>query len=181
MLAPLIVNVSRDIGDIATMTAELGSVVVRPFASADQAEAKELILSGLEEHWGQRDRSKNLDLENIGRSYAAAVFLVACDRERIVGTGALVPKSHGVAEIVRMSVVGDRRRQGLGRLILKNLMQYAQSRGIRTLVLETTETWHEVIQFYLAEGFRITHHAAGDVYFALDLSRANEEMASASG
>src|SRR6267378_3154372 len=28
--------VSRDIGDIAMMTAELGSVVVRPFASADQ-------------------------------------------------------------------------------------------------------------------------------------------------
>jgi len=79
--------------------------------------------------------------------------LVACDRERIVGTGALVPKSHGVAEIVRMSVVGDRRRQGLGRLILKKPIQDAQSRGIRTLVLETTETWREVIQFYLAEGF----------------------------
>ena len=45
--------------------------------------------------------------------------------------------------------------------------------GVRTVVLETTRTWAEVIQFYLAHGFAITHYAKGDVYFALTLSTSH--------
>lgn len=80
------------------MTEEAESVVIRRFVPADQTQARELILSGLEERWDKRDDSKNPDLVNIGRSYAAAVFLVACDGERIVGTGALVPEPDGVSK-----------------------------------------------------------------------------------
>jgi hypothetical protein len=36
-------------------------------------------------------------------------------------------------------------------------------------VLETTETWMEVIEFYQRFGFQITNYKDGDVYFALDL------------
>ena len=162
------------------MTQDLKNIVIRLFTPADQAEAQELIVSGLEQHWGVRDRSKNRDLEDIGRSYADAIFLVACDGSRIVGTGALIPRLNGAAEIVRMSVAGDRRRQGLGRVILKNLFRHAESKGIQKIVLETTETWHDVIRFYLGQGFQITHHAGGDVYFALDLAR-NREPVSVNG
>ena len=144
-------------------------IIIRPFEPSDQLQAQEVILAGLQDHWGERDRSKNPDLHDIGASYASATFLVACEGERIVGTGALIPRQNGVAEIVRMSVVASNRRKGLGR-ILSELLRRAEDMGVRTVVLETSRTWGEVIQFYLAHGFAITHYANGDVYFALTLS-----------
>ena len=61
------------------------------------------------------------------------------------------------------------RRHGIGRLMLDSLCVEARRRGIRRLVLETTETWQEVIAFYQRYGFEITHYQDGDVYFALDV------------
>src|SRR5713101_520359 len=135
--------------------------IVRAIEFSDQPDAQELILSGLQEHWGFRDASKNRDLADICRSYADATFLVASEGDRIVGTGALKLRSgvSGVAEVVRMSVAADKRRKGIGRMILRELLGIAESLGVQTVVLETTETWHEVTRFYLAEGFKITHYA----------------------
>jgi GNAT superfamily N-acetyltransferase len=144
-------------------------IIIRPFGPSDQLKAQEVILSGLQDHWGVRDPSKNPDLKDIAASYADATFLVACEGERIVGTGALIPRQEGVAEIVRMSVVASNRRKGLGRRILNELLRHAGTMGIRTVVLETTQTWDDVIQFYLVHGFAITHYANGEVYFALTL------------
>ena len=93
----------------------------------------------------------------------------AWQNERIVGTGALIPRTDDTAEIVRMSVAADMRRKGLGRRILQELRHQARLKGFKRLVLETTETWTEVIAFYLQFGFQITHYRDGDVYFALDI------------
>ncbi|NOT28370.1 MAG: GNAT family N-acetyltransferase [Acidobacteria bacterium] len=146
-----------------------GAITIRPFSPSDQLKAQEVILSGLQEHWGARDPSKNPDLKDIATSYANAVFLIACEDDGIVGTGALVPRHSGVAEIVRMSVIPSHRRRGIGRRILNELLRRAEAMSVRTVVLETTQTWHEVIEFYLAHGFAITHYQDGDVYFALKL------------
>ncbi len=108
-------------------------------------------------------------MNEIGVTYRGATFLVARMAGRMVGTGALVPRGDGTAEIVRMSVARDLRRRGLGRRILTHLLAQARQDGTRRVVLETTATWQEVIAFYLDYGFRITHYAGGDVYFALDL------------
>ena len=142
---------------------------VRPFCPADQAEVKDLILAGLVDHWGVLDPNKNPDLNDIASTYAGATFLVACLEGRVVGTGALVPRGGSTAKIVRMSVARDLRRRGVGRMILARLVEQARTSGMRQVVLETTATWHEVIAFYLDYGFRITHTAGGDVYFALEL------------
>lgn len=142
---------------------------LQSFHPADQDAVHSLILAGLAEHWGTLDPTRNPDLEDIAASYSGAVFLVARQAERIIGCGALVPRSPDIAEIVRMSVAGDVRRLGIGRRILTALVEHARSGGFRRVTLETTATWTEVIAFYLRFGFRITHHLAGDVYFALDL------------
>jgi putative acetyltransferase len=84
---------------------------------------------------------------------------------RIVGTGALVTRVTGTAEIVRMSVRADVRRQGIGCQILDQLVARARSLGCKKVILETTATWQEVIAFYLQNGFRITHRSGDDVYF----------------
>jgi len=144
-------------------------ITILPFQSEYQAEVKNLVLAGLTEHWGTLDPNKNPDLNDISRTYANGNFLVAWQNNQIIGTGALLPMSNDTAEIVRMSVAGSMRRKGIGRKILQKLCERAKFDGYKRLVLETTETWHEVIGFYKQFGFQITHYLDGDVYFALDL------------
>lgn len=151
------------------MVAPMPGFTIRSFQPADQTAVRGLILSGLEEHWGSLDPSRNPDLQDIARSYAGAVFLVACEGERIIGTGALVAGGPHTGEIVRMSVAGDMRRRGVGHRLLERLMTEAKARGMRTLVLETTETWQDAIAFYLSAGFQVSHHQGGDVYFRLEI------------
>ena len=147
----------------------LSTLTISPFQPQDQAGVKELILAGLADHWGQIDPTKNPDLNDISASYAGATFVVARLNGKIVGTGALVPRTSDTAEVVRMSVAGDVRRHGIGKSILEHLLAYAKDTGFRRVILETTDTWTEVIQFYLNAGFRITHYEAGDVYFSFDV------------
>lgn len=145
------------------------TITLHTFHPEDQPAVKDLILAGLVEHWGRLDPTKNPDLEDITTSYADATFLVARRAGQIVGTGALVPRQDGVAEVVRMTVAAEHRRQGIGRFILQELVLRARHAGFQSVILETTQTWQEVIAFYVQCGFHITHYQSGDVYFAMEL------------
>lgn len=143
------------------------------FQSMDQLATRELILSGLREHWGELNDQLNQDLDDIQTNYAGSVFIVAKLGERIIGTGALLPRSDTIAEIVRMSVVKDMRRQRVGTMILLRLVEEAKLLGFTQIILETTASWREVIAFYEGFGFRRTHERSGlygtDVYFSLEI------------
>jgi putative acetyltransferase len=146
-----------------------GEIWIEPFLPEDQAAVKALILAGLVEHWGRLDASKNPDLDDIASSYAGGTFLVARQAGQVIGTGALVPKDENTGQIVRMSVAASQRRRGTGRLILENLLDCARRAGMREVILETTATWPEVIEFYKNAGFELTHYQGGDAYFRLGL------------
>ena len=136
----------------------------------DEEQARDLILAGMKEHWGVLDSSKNPDLNNIARSYADGLFLVARAQGQLIATGAFRPVDANTVEIVRMSVHRAWRRQGVGRQMLDALCQRARERGYQRAILETTATWAGVIAFYRAYGFRITHQQEGDVYFEMHLA-----------
>ena len=44
-------------------------ILIRPFQLKDQDAAKALILSGMKEHWGFIDPTKNPDLDDIATYY----------------------------------------------------------------------------------------------------------------
>ncbi len=138
---------------------------IRRFRPSDQEPAKALILAGLEEHWGTLDPTLNPDLNEIAAHYADGVFLVAERGAEIVGTGALLPEDERTGRIVRMSVAGAARRQGLGSRILAQLVDHARARGYRRLVLETTSTWDDAVSFYRHHGFRVVGTRDGDTHF----------------
>ncbi len=140
------------------------TITLSPFTPADQPAVKALILAGLADHWGALDPAKNPDLNDIAATYKDAYFLVAKQAGEVVGCGALVPRTPDTAEVVRMSVAAAARRQGLGRRILAALCEEARARGFRCVILETTQTWSEVIAFYQSFGFRITHYKDGRVF-----------------
>lgn len=147
------------------------SITLSPFTPADQPAVKALVLAGLADHWGTLDPSKNPDLNDIAAAYKDAYFIVAREKDEVIGCGALVPHTPDSAEVVRMSVAAAARRRGLGRRILSALCAEAKARGFRRVILETTQTWSEVIAFYQSFGFRITHYKDGDVYFELLLDK----------
>ena len=142
-------------------------VEIRPFQPADQAALKQLILDGLADHLGTLDPALNPDLDDIANSYQGETFLVAVQAGAIVGCGALVEEEGmvGYGRIVRMSVKKENRRQGIGQFILHHLQIAAQERHFHTIVLETTQTWVEVVTYYQANGFRIIGHHNGDTHF----------------
>lgn len=144
-------------------------ILIQPFQPADQSEVKDLILAGLAEYWGTLDTSRNPDLDDITTTYGEAFFLVARLDGRLVGSGALLQRSHKIAQIVRMSVLKSYRRRGIGRLILKGLLEHARKAGFNQVVLETTASWKGAIEFYQKNGFQVTHYKDGDIYFRLDL------------
>lgn len=147
----------------------LPHIYIRPFQSTDQPAAKALILAGLAAHWGYLDPNKNRDLDDIGHSYANAIFLVAYLGDELVGTGALVSLNSTTAEIKRMSVAAAYQRRGIGRLLLNQLITSALGLGYQQIQLETTATWQQAINFYQKAGFCLTHIKEGDAYFKLDL------------
>jgi ribosomal protein S18 acetylase RimI-like enzyme len=142
---------------------------VSPFEAQDAAAVRELIVQGLAEHWGSYDPRLNADLEDFAGHYKSSEVLVAKRGARIVGVGVLQPAGAGEGRIVRMSVAGDCRRQGIGTQLLQGLLQAARARGYRRVVLETTATWELAVKFYASRGFTPTELRDGDQHFVLPI------------
>jgi GNAT superfamily N-acetyltransferase len=144
------------------------------FRAEDQAAVRELILAGLEEHWGQIDPSLNPDLDDFATAYGAGTTILAWSGDTIVGTGTVMPRAATSSEVVRMSVARDHRRRGIGRLILDALVAAAAESGAQRVILETTAAWDDAVTFYRSFGFAVTHTEDGqfgtDIYFSLDVA-----------
>ncbi len=144
---------------------------IRPFAPADQAAARTLILEGLREHWGQLDPALNPDLDSITASYITPghIFLIAEIEHWMAGTGAL--KVDGdVGQIVRVSVRPQYRRRGVGRALVVALLETARARGLARVWMETNDDWSNAIGLYRQCGFRGYDRREGCIFMALDLS-----------
>ncbi len=146
---------------------EQNNLTIRPFQPSDQAATKQLILAGLADHWGTLDPTLNPDLNDIVHSYQGETFLLAVQDEEIIGCGALITEKGmaGYGRIVRMSVKKENRRQGIGQLILHHLQLAAKQCQFHKIVLETTQTWLDVVAFYQANGFQIIGQQDGDTHF----------------
>jgi predicted GNAT family N-acyltransferase len=78
---------------------------------------------------------------------AVSIHALACMAGRAVGTGRLLPDGH----IGRMAVLREWRGRGIGRELLRALMQRARLRGDREVVLAAQV---QAMPFYAAEGFK---------------------------
>jgi ribosomal protein S18 acetylase RimI-like enzyme len=58
---------------------------------------------------------------------------------------------------------------------LRELLRAAEVRGFSRVILETTETWTEVISFYEENGFRPFERRGGDLYLARQLGNRSIE------
>jgi GNAT superfamily N-acetyltransferase len=152
-------------------TNHIREIQILSFSPQWQDAAKALILAGLEEHLGRLDPTKNSDLNDITVSYAEGAFLLAVLDGVLIGTGAILPEGRGTMRIVRMSVARDKRRKGIGWILLQALLREALQAGCRKLVCETTDTWQEAISFYRGNGFDVVGRMDGEIHFVREIGR----------
>ena len=151
---------------------ERNSILLRDFETGDQQATRRLILDGLAERFGTIIEGPNGDLDDISSLHRRGRTVVAQSDGEIVAIGSVVRQGNA-AQIVRMSVACEYRRRGLGAKVLAELIETARGWRVERVVLETNSDWLDAIDFYLANGFRITHIARGDygdeVWFELKL------------
>ncbi|WP_246079195.1 GNAT family N-acetyltransferase [Paenibacillus piri] len=121
-----------------------------------QIQAKQLILDGLEEHFGFLDTSLNPDLNNIVDHYIknGNVFLVGLVQGEVVCSGALISVNDNSGRIVRMSVKKTFRRNGFAGIIIRALEQIAKEKGYKSIMLKTIIHWSDAVGFYTSQGYR---------------------------
>jgi len=147
----------------------LDEVELVPFRVDHQAAARSLILSGLGDRWGRIDERLNPDLDDIGSAHEDGYFVIGERAGEVVATGGLLAVSDTTAKIHRMSVGRALRGRGLGQKVLAHLIEVARGRGFRSIILETTETWHDAIRFYEASGFVQYDRTGGEIFFRREL------------
>lgn len=81
--------------------------------------------------------------------------VVAFDNELPVGCGAIKEFSPQAMEVKRMYVLPNRRGQGVGSRILKELEQWAIELNYGKCLLETGKRQPEAIELYKKNGYRI--------------------------
>ncbi|MCH7698434.1 MAG: GNAT family N-acetyltransferase [Chloroflexi bacterium] len=146
----------------------MGPIEIRPFRVEDQEKARQLILDGLGEHFGNVQEDLNPDLDDISVSYAGDLFLVAEQAGVIIGCGALIYEGDGIARVQRMSVLRNLRRRGIARAILERLITEARLQGRWRVVIETG-FWEDSVGFYTSWGFVETSRDPWGPNMAFDL------------
>lgn len=128
------------------------TVDVESFSSEDARRLVTALDAGLAELYTPDQRfGPNLKPEHLVDD--RGVFLVARDGGRAVGCGALRILDPSTAEVKRMYVEPDLRGRGIGRAVLERLEEFARSRGVSRLVLETGVHQHAAIELYTKAGF----------------------------
>lgn len=133
----------------------MSQLIIDEVTEDTQEQAKRVVLSGLEERLGFLNESYNTDLNNIVQNYTnhGDVFLTGTLRSEVICTGALIEERKDVGRIVRMSVLKAYRRKGFARKMLEELEAIARTKKYVKIVLETTNTWSDAIQFYKSNGY----------------------------
>jgi putative acetyltransferase len=147
-------------------------LVFRQFEPRDASAMRMLVLAGLGDHFGVIDETMNPDLDDITSFYhdAGSYVVIAEDRGEIVGCGILIDENPETGRLVRMSVRSDQRGKGLGKRLVRSLLEEARARGQLQVVCETTEDWEDAKALYRSCGFTEIGQWGGDTHFSIDLA-----------
>lgn len=129
---------------------ELGPVVLLSGEYTEWARRRVLTDYGVDlEFESEQDLFRDLDSMRQARSRLYLAEL----RGEPVGMGALRPLGAEVAEIKRMYVRPSSRGLGVGRAILRRLIDDARALGYRTVLLDSAPFMHEAHALYRSFGF----------------------------
>ena len=127
---------------------------VRPFQRGDETAFRELNEAWIAKYFRIEDK----DRETLGNpqkyilSPGGEIFMALMDGDP-VGCVALVRMSDNTMELAKMAVDENYRGQGIGRSLIAAAIDWARSRGLHRLYLETNHTLTPAISLYKSMGF----------------------------
>lgn len=93
-------------------------------------------------------------------------ILFAALGDRIVGCGALLRESPGVYEVSKMAVTESVQGRGIGRALLRGLIEVFRARGGSRLFLESHSSLGAALALYASEGFIMQPARRADAHYA---------------
>ena len=98
------------------------------------------------------------------------VFFAVHD-QTVIGTAAMIPFSESIFELAKMSVTKSFQGRGVGKLLLKRCIQFAQEKKADEIFLLTNNILQPALNLYLSCGFQIS-----DKYDDERYKRGNTKM-----
>lgn len=123
--------------------------------NSDNTDFRELVAL-LDKDLAVRDGDEHAFYAQFNKVDAIREVVVAYQNEKPIGCGAIKPFSATAAEVKRMFVHPDSRKQGVAAKILTELENWALTLGFATCVLETGKKQPEAIALYQKVGYQIT-------------------------
>jgi len=140
------------------------NIEIREFRLGDEAAFRALNEAWITAHFEleEKDRATLSDprryiLDPGGHIY----FAVNSETSKIVGCCALVATGDGAFEVAKMTVCEGSRQHGVGRQLLRAVIDASRQLGAKYLYLETNHSLTHAIELYRSEGFQ--HLCAEDV------------------
>ena len=95
------------------------------------------------------------DLLDIAQSYqhSGGEFWSALSDGRVIGTIGLMLKEHNCAVLKKFFVKEEFRSQKVGLALYSELLKYAESKGVKNIILDTPAVAHASHKFYEKAGF----------------------------
>lgn len=145
------------------------SITYRRIEKSDNKEIAELIRSVFREFGVARPGTVYFDpttddLYSLFRR-AGSIYWIAEDDGTIIGGCGIYPTENlpeGCAEVVKLYLDADYRKQGIGRQLLEMSIESAKELGYTKLYLESLPELGKAISLYEKQGFRFISHKMGD-------------------
>ena len=96
-----------------------------------------------------------LDIENSYFTKGGYFWLAIDENDRVIGCIGIKPETEDQAEIKRLFILPNLKRQGIGTQLLNTLEQYAKEQKIKKLKIHLGDIkyYHESRYFYRSKGF----------------------------
>ena len=143
-----------------------------PFEKKYKADFEKLNREWIEEFFRMEDEDFHT-LQNP-ESYVIqknGEIFFAINDQIVIGTAAMIPFSEDVFELAKMSVKKGFQGKGVGKLLLKRCIQFAQERNANEIFLLTNDILKPALNLYLSCGFVIKNKYDDERY-----ERGNTKM-----
>lgn len=100
------------------------------------------------------------DLKEIEKCYqlTGGEFWIALEGETVIGTIGLMLKNNNCAILKKFFVLSEYRNQKIGLKLYNCLLDFAKSKGVKHIILDTPSVAHASHRFYERSGFYKINH-----------------------
>lgn len=150
----------------------MNNLRITSFNKKYKADFEKLNREWIEEFFQMEDEDYNT-LQNP-ESYVIqknGEIFFAINDQIVIGTAAMIPFSEDVFELAKMSVKKGFQGKGVGKLLLKRCIQFAQERNANEIFLLTNDILKPALNLYLSCGFVIKNKYDDERY-----ERGNTKM-----